>query len=370
LSSRNVPRRGAGALTTQQLWHEETGRTLSLGCGGCAYLKECGGLRVAAQIYDCESFCNCTDVARCDKVCAFRPRGFVSRYLEVGGFDLQRIPTVAAVAAQALPSYAPVVFHRSARLRSPVAPAVALSMYDLYDFRRDGLRFADRAELDARLKIAPGTTLVLSGTGRDRLLENWWGSASRLETLRQLSQWSIGLVTSPNFSLFNDVPRTDNLYYMKRIAHAWAEIQSAGLLCALHLNGRTPHDWHRWAQFVKGHEELQWVAFEFATGCGMANRSSTYVAHLVQFSREVGRPLKLAIRGGLNKLTELRSAFDQVMVIDTNAFMKAQKRLEAYVIDGRLRWRKSYTAPDIGVDDLIDANIDAMMSFTVPPQAR
>ena len=50
-------------------------------------------------------------------------------------------------------------------------------------------------------------------------------SALIMSTLRDLG---IALVSVPNFSLFLNVPRPDNLHSMKRIALGWAEFDGGG----------------------------------------------------------------------------------------------------------------------------------------------
>ena len=49
----------------------------------------------------------------------------------------------------------------------------------------------------------------------------------------------VEMVNSPNFSLFTNVTRHDNLHNMKRIALTSAEFMAGGMPCALHVNVRT-----------------------------------------------------------------------------------------------------------------------------------
>lgn len=358
------------ALTTQQLWHQDAGHTLSMGCSSCAYFQECGGLRVEAAVFDCQSFCNCSDATTCDKVCPSRPRGFVGRIMEVGGLRLEGVRPVQAAQAPQVPPYVPIIFHTSARLRPADAEVVGLSLYYLFHARGGEQRFASRGALDRSLKIRSSASLILTGTATDPALENWWGSARRRDMPSIFRDWNVSLITSPNFSLFNDVPRHDNLHAMKRIAICWAEIQGAGVPCALHLNGRTNHDWQRWAEFVNHHDEIEWVAFEFATGCGMASRIDWYVAQLKNLAQYVNRPLKLVVRGGLGRLNELRDSFSQVSLIDTSAFLKAQKR-RAGTFDGRKpRWKNAFTQKGEPIDDLLDTNMSAVKEAVAAQLSR
>src|SRR5262249_29636452 len=152
--------------------------------------------------------------------------------------------------------------------------------------------------------------------------EAWWGlSAARAEFLAALKEIGVELVTSPNYSLFTDQPRYDDLYNMKRIALAWQEILGCGLSGALHLNARTERDYERLADFVHGRPEITEVAFEFGTGAAWPGRREFHHAQLRQFACRVGRPVSFMMIGGLSSIPTIAGAFGQVTYFDTSAFM-------------------------------------------------
>lgn len=178
-----------------------------------------------------------------------------------------------------------------------------------------------------------------------------------------IGQLGIQLITTPNFSLFNDVPRHDNAYNMKRIALAWSEIQRQGIPGALHLNARTDHDWDRWLEFLNTHSEIEYVSFEFGTGAGSERRISWYVDKLVELAGEVDRPLHLIMRGGICEIPTLHRAFGAITLIDTSSFMRSQKRRQATYRDRKLKWERTLTSSGQPVDDLLDENIAAMQKY-------
>ena len=59
--------------------------------------------------------------------------------------------------------------------------------------------------------------MIVSGVDKDGPIERWWDYKDRELVLASLKQLGITLITTPNFSLLTDVPRTDNLHAMKRI---------------------------------------------------------------------------------------------------------------------------------------------------------
>jgi hypothetical protein len=257
----------------------------------------------------------------------------------------------------------PMIYHSSARSRAPSVAIVALSLYELFNKRDGTLRFATRRDLLEHFKLGAETAVILSGTDRDPSLERWWRLAQRKSVAHALAELGIVLVTAPNYSLFDDVPRLDNLYNMMRIAVSWSEIQREGLTCALHLNARTDRDWERWADFLNSHPEINHVAFEFGTGAGSQLRMPWHVGQLCNLARHVTRPLHLVVRGGINELTTLRTAFGGVTFIDTAAFVKAQKRQRAVISDGLLGWEKFPTTPGDPIDDLLDTNISLVGQY-------
>jgi hypothetical protein len=68
--------------------------------------------------------------------------------------------------------------------------------------------------------------------------------------IRALKAAGVGLVTTPNYSLFLDRPRWDDMHAMKRIALMHEEFLAEGMPAALHVNGRTDSDFRHWGSYV------------------------------------------------------------------------------------------------------------------------
>src|SRR6185295_10010184 len=132
-----------------------------------------------------------------------------------------------------------------------------------------------------RFAVAPGTPILVTGVSYEQPIENYWGLARGAGFLDDLAALSPALVTTPNFSLFSDKPREDNLYNMKRIAICWYELATRRIPAALHLNARTDQDWRRWREFLAAHPEINAVAFEFATGTAAKARAAWHLHHLL-----------------------------------------------------------------------------------------
>src|SRR5262249_46771006 len=154
--------------------------------------------------------------------------------------------------------------------------------------------------------------LVLSGVSRDRPIERYWECARSSGFLDWLVAAKPDLVTVPNFSLFNNVPREDNLHAMKRIAICWQELAARRIPTALHLNGRTARDWERWTEFLVAYPEITAVSVEFATGAAFLERGNWHTDQLARIAQRVGRRLTLIVRGGIVHLERLTAVFHRI----------------------------------------------------------
>jgi hypothetical protein len=242
-------------------------------------------------------------------------------------------------------------------------PVVALSLYKLLDKKTGLIKYDSRDQLCADFKVSPTSRIVLSGTHTDPSLERVWGIEDRMQFFRSLADLDIALVTTPNFSLFCDNPRVDDLHSIKRIGIVQSELLRAGVQSALHVNGRTEKDYSRWAEFLEARPEIEWICFEFGTGAGRPNRIEYHSRQLAAVASFVTRPLNLIVRGGMSALTGLRNSFQQLSFIDTTAFVKTHNRQLGLYSDRRIAWEKIETEKGQPLDSQLSHNIQAMKSY-------
>ncbi len=341
----------------QRLWDDATRHATSLGCSTCLERKRCGGVHTDSGVLDCHDLCSCQDKTKCDMICRFNPRAFVARMREVGGLGLETTRRAPANGVPDIPAIVPFVDHRYGRAATLAAPAVAISLYELVNLATGKPHVASRAELAARFLIPEGAAIVVSGVGKDGRIERWWELNDRPAILATLRAIGVALVTTPNYSILTNVPRTDNLHAMKRILLTWTEMAAAGLPAALHVNGRTHHDYSRWTELIVDRPEIEILAFEFATGCGRGERIDWHIAELCALADRVGRPLALVIRGGGRKLAMLRRHYSRITLVETEAFSRTIRRRRAYLTEsGRLKWAKFLTPKGAPMDDLLAHN--------------
>jgi hypothetical protein len=350
----------------QSLWDDAATMPCSLGCVTCVDHPICGGVHNGASFFDCGDYCRCKDKATCDLVCRGKPKQFVARLREVGGLEFSNVPRAPLIAVEALPPMVPLIEHATGRVGTLNSPIVALPLYALLDIDAGTLRYPDRAALSQKFGIDPNARLVVSGVARDKKIERYWAAKDRPAMLEQLAALDIALITPPNYSVLTDLPRTDNLHAMKRILMATVEMVQAGLPTALHPNARTERDYERWGELIAARPEIQYLAFEFATGAGRGERLDWHVAQLTALASRVPQPLGLVVRGGMRALEPLRAAFAAVTMIDTDAFTKTRCRQEAqFRHDGKLVWRKHPTPLGAPIDALLQRNVAALHSHHI-----
>lgn len=319
-------RDGRHVRQERRRWDDADANSLSLGCRTCCDYEVCGGLHKEQRDFDCLGDCSGIHCL-CDNVCPRNPKNFVRRFREVDGFELSNVPRVLPVLPPRLPSYIPFIFHGNRRESLLDYPVVALPLHRFYSRKTGEVRFRNRYEVSRAFKIKEATRIILIGSGRDKAIEAWWGlEEKRKGALEALLQLGIESITSPNYSLFTDVPRHDNLYNIKRGAIAWSEAVDSGLSSALHINGRTYRDYERLTQFIRDRAEVMDVAFEFGTGAAWPRRLSFHNERLKDLALGAGRPLRLIMIGGVSALPSLSATYPMISYVDTTPFMKSLHR--------------------------------------------
>ncbi len=360
---KNYPRSKANRKENKN-WHNENQNVPSIGCSICPEYRTCGGLKVSKALFWCVDYC-CGNPKGCDVICRNNPK-FVDQVREIRGFDLANVPRSPMLAPPPLVNTMPMLFHGNSRRSVLRTQAVGLPFARMFDRRTGRPRFYSRADLCDAFKIHPLTTVFLSGTDSDPPIENWWqiGRDNRLNVIRVLRDLGVALATSPNYSLFVDQPRWDDLHSMKRIAIVHSEMLNEGFPAALHVNGRTETDFYRWTEFIKARPEIRILAYEFATGTGWIGRREIHVEWLTRLAKDVGRPLDIIIRGGIELIPTLAKAFARVTFIDTAAFMRTMKRRRAVLTEGsKLLWRASPTEIGAPLDDLLNENVVSVTTW-------
>jgi hypothetical protein len=341
------------------LTHDPKAFPIALGCHGCFHFAQCGGLSVKAPLFDCLDLC-CNDSDNCTRVCRKAPSArFADQLREIVGFEFGNVQRAPLVGHAIREDVVPLVYHGSGRVNKLTGSTFALRLSDIVNFRTQALKFSDRTSLCEAYRIPENAQIILSGVNQDHRIEPWWTlGAARVAIIEEMRRIGIGLVTTPNFSVVLDQPRTDDMHALKRILITFAEFAQGGLPCALHAHGRTERDFERWGTELASREEIQTLSYEFTTGPGRRARRQWHLDQLAELASKVGRELDIVVRGDPKVISFLRLHFRKVIYLETSAFMKTLKRQRAER-DGNasLRWQPSPTIEGESLDGLFAHNV-------------
>jgi hypothetical protein len=212
----------------------------------------------------------------------------------------------------------------------------------------------DPVELRRRYRLAPTTPIILSSIAKDAKLERYWRDRHHHQLIDGIKSIAPAHVIAPNFSLFRDVPRFDNLANIKRSLLCAEELGNAGLSVIPYMAGITGHDWDQWAAFLRAHPTIRIVCKEFQTGPSSNIKGTWHIARLEELQQRTGRALHLIAIGGRRHLPRLR-AFLNLTVIDSVPFMRTMHR-RILNADG---WSVAPTTASAPLDDLLAHNITA-----------
>ncbi len=340
---------------------EHTAYETSLGCQHCFAREQCGGLYTTGA-FDCFCHC-CNNPDRCTYLCP-RNKNFLATWRDTNGIHVQI--ECLKQSHDSLPQYLPLIQHGSNRTRPLPTPAVALTTFDVT--RRDkriNEMIRDPDALRDKFRLARNTSIVLSSIAPDHELEAYWRERRHRQLVEGIKAIHPTHVIAPNFSLFRDVPRFDNLANIKRSLVCAEEFSKARLSVIPYVAGITKHDWERWADFLKEHEHVTMVCKEFQTGGKKKTVGDWHIDRLRELQDRLGRRLHIVAIGG-RRIQPLQQQPWGVSVIDSVPFMRTMHRRRLTSIG----WEEVTTLPGAPLDDLLHHNITAYASTIGSLQQR
>lgn len=345
------------AKEASSLYDDVNRYAAALGCHFCAVKDLCGGIHCRASLMDCYDHC-CGGKSDCTIVCKFN-HNFPIQHSEIAGFNLDNVPLTPCPPTEPMRSIATLIYHGSKR-RLPVAEStVAFRLADLINFKEGTCRFKTRQCLNEHFGIDNSCKIIVTGVDHDERIEPIWKMEElRIGAFLAIAGLEIASISPPNFSTVLNVPRTDNMHSMKRIAIVHEEMCRAGLPAALHVNGRTETDFLRWAKYIKERAFIDTLSYEFITGSGLGERLKQHCDWLIMIRDMVGRDLNIVARGNPMCIDYLSQNYN-VTYIETTSFMKAMKRQKP-ILRGNygLRWMGESS----GVSDCLSTYLQVNMN--------
>jgi len=336
-----------------------SGTEIALGCLNCIHLEECGG--TFASVFNCFDLC-CDNPSDCKVLCP-RADDFVSKYRDCGGITAGGAWKLCQNPPDILPRYVPMVQHWYRRRNPLNVPFVGIPMFSLVRNRDTYGPIAHSASsLKKQFKVVPESRVLLISIGADRRLEQYWKLRRSRSTPERLSELQVDFVVAPNYSMFLDVPRTDNLANRRRSLLCAEELSSVGCSVVPYVSAVTPHDWNFWKAFLREHSHISIVAKEFQTGPSNASIGRWHLENLLRIEDAIGRGLHVIAVGGRRQLPTL-VRLSGFTLVDSVPFMKTVFRRELVRDRDRCRYVLRRTSRRETLDDLLARNINCYRQY-------
>lgn len=320
----------------------------ALGCQQCFVREQCGGLYVAGGI-DCLHNC-CGRVRTCTLLCP-KSHKFLTKWRDIGGISARAMKLRQESAE--FPAYIPLIQHGHQRATSLPVAYVGLTTFDVT--RRDttlGDMIRDPAALRAKFRLSGMSMLLLVSVAPDCELETYWRNRRERRLIDGIKAIKPAHVVAPNFSLFRDVPRFDNLANIKRSQTCAEEFSVAGLSVIPYVAGITGRDWECWTDFIREHTEVRVICKEFQTGPAQKTVADWHLRHIQELQQRIGRKLHVIAVGGRRHRQRL-SETATFTIVDSVPFMRTMHR-RMLTTHG---WRDGATPENTPLDELLRQNI-------------
>lgn len=325
------------------------------GCVGCAFSPPCKGLD-QLRFFGCFDACqNCgADTAKgCDYTCPRKP-DFWRDWLEIGGPSPTQTRTIPGVKIE-IPRYLPMFRHGFRRERALPVDFAAASTFEIVNSSCRALDATPDA-LRQRLMVRSDAAVVLVSVKQDASIESFWRHLSP-DLLSELRALNVAAVTTPNYSLFDDAPRTHSIRNLWRIVRVGEALADAGISPIMHVNAVSRQDWEFWGDFLRANPGVRYVAKEFRTGLRDDTKAADALVGLRELQQVAGRDLVPVIVGGRRVVQKLNRDFERWVLIDSVPFFATVNRREIILDGSRARRVAAPTAPDETLDRLLRRNL-------------
>lgn len=204
----------------------------------------------------CEASVCARQCNKCFALCFRRASSFAYLSESLGGPEFNLISNKS----MCLPNHIPVI---PDRLPSSLMKFDIVGINGQHAFARNGGK-VNKGYLGngfARaLNINVDAKGILEFYVKDRTLEGFWDN--RKEIYKQLRELSLTGIIAPNYSVYEDAPRLDHLYNIKRSTIVYNEMMEYGLKAIPDVSWYNIRDLEEWCKEIK-RQHIRVIAFSF-----------------------------------------------------------------------------------------------------------
>lgn len=287
-------------------------------CITCKYFKRCGGCSVCEALI-CKSKCG-----QCTSICTKKEN--ISAYLNsFGNLDISLTENNYIE----LPSHIPIIRNR---LKNPIdIDYVALHAGNVLSNNGEKVlkRLIDRGYTDL-LNLKPSTKAILEFYVKDKYLEGFWDN--RYSIYKSFKTLGFAFVLSPNFSVYDDSPRIDHLYNIKRNTIVYNELLDIGINAVPDVSWYNRSDLDYWINEINKNK-IKIVSFSFQN-VGVGLKPSNIWKHSLlgfrYFCSNISNDVDIIIAGIVSpfRISEIYQTIkksNRLIVLSQSAYMHSIK---------------------------------------------
>lgn len=292
-------------------------------CKKCTYFNSCGGCSYCEASL-CDSNCKV-----CGSICIKRGKGLVyinniiKQELEIKknkNFDI--------------PGYIPILPDRLNNLLDiDDIKLIALHGGNALKSNGQGVRRLYRENgYNKAINIGKNIDGILEFYVRDRTLEGIWDSRESL--YKELKDMKLKAVIAPNFSVYEDTPRVEHLYNIRRSIIIYNELIDYGINAIPDISWYNINDLDFWIEKLNN-SECSIIAFSFQVvdvRLKASNLWKNYLAGFRYLIKNLNKNIKIIIVG-LNSYNRIKEVYDSaknskvesIHVLNQTAYINCQR---------------------------------------------
>ena len=239
--------------------------------------------------------------------------------------------TAAEQSIPSLPKFMPSVQRGSGKLFNGFAPAwVAVQLGEVVSTTK----LLTAEDVRRRLGVPSGTRVLLLAYGKDALIENIW--PRRRDVLRRLSELRFDLVTSINYSIWDNHPHPEKIFNIKRSLIIYEEMQEFGMPTVPHIYWFSNKTMHMWVEWLRANTTVEMVAVDAQTLT--VGDWPLFLHELETFQQLLMRPVHFIITGpeSPSRISELKRVLPAFTLTNSAPCQRAWHRAAVNYVEGKI----------------------------------
>lgn len=287
---------------------------MQLHCQGCSY----------CEMPFCKEDCN-----QCFSLCPKRGGSFT--YLKsIGGGEVKLL----ANKKYDLPDHIPIFPDRLTEEMDIENEVIGVHSGNMFSNNGEKINLSYRERgLKGVLNLQHDIEGVLEFYVKDRTLEGFWDKRS--EVYEDLKQFKWRAIIAPNFSVYEDAPRVDHLYNMKRSSVVYNEMIEIGLPAIPDISWYNQIDLDQWIREINGNE-LKTIAFSFQVVDVRLKASNLWKHYLMGFKylcQRIGQDVQIVVAGVVspNRLDAIKRAAGsrKLLILNQTAYLQSRRGISS-----------------------------------------